>query len=147
VAMTDLPPTRVSVRLQDTPLSSEEALARVDAPGCGARLLFCGTVRDHHLGRQVERLEYQAYEPMALREFERIARRVLERWPIEQIAIFHRLGTLEVGETSLVVAISLAHRSDGFDAMSHIIDSIKETVPIWKREHYTDGSPRWIEGS
>ncbi len=147
VTTSERPSTRVCVRLQHSPLSNETALELVDSSGCGAQLLFCGTVRDHHREQRVDRLEYHAYDAMAVKELEVIASRVLDRWPVEKIVIFHRLGMLEVGETSLVIAISLPHREEGFEALRHTIDSIKETVPIWKREHYSDGVCEWIEGS
>lgn len=139
--------TGVCVRLQHSPLSSDDALQLVDSGDCGAQFLFRGTVRNHHRDRQVDRLEYHGYEGMAVRELEIIASRVIDRWPVEKIVIFHRLGMLEIGETALVIALSSPHRKEGFEALRHSIDSIKETVPIWKREHYLNGVSEWIEGS
>ena len=114
----------------------------------GACVLFEGVVRDHHEGRAVERLEYEAYEEMALRQLEAVAAEVAEEYrdrEVHAIGIHHRVGPLVVGETSLLVAVSAAHRRDAFEAALRAVDRVKETVPVWKKEWGPDGS-HWQEG-
>jgi molybdopterin synthase catalytic subunit len=118
----------------------------VERPGAGAILTFAGVVRDEHLGRRVVGIEYHAYEEMALREMEKIERSVRSEWPEVAVDIVHRLGPLAVGEASVLIAVSSPHRAEGFAALRRAIDDLKQTVPIWKKEIYADGSA-WIEGS
>jgi molybdopterin synthase catalytic subunit len=101
-------------------------------------------VRDTNRGRAVRALEYEAYEEMAQEEMTRIETDVRERWPVTNVRLAHRLGRLAIGEASVVVAISSPHRAEAFAACRHAIDTLKARVPIWKREHYADGS-EWIE--
>lgn len=122
--------------------------AAVMTPASGAVVLFEGVVRNHHEGRDVLRLEYEAYESMAERELRRVGEEMLTAYAareVHAIAIHHRLGALEVGDTSLVVAVSAAHRADAFEAALHAVDRVKETVPVWKKEWGPDGS-HWQEG-
>ena len=122
------------------------ALVRTDASG--AVVLFEGVVRNHHEGRGVARLEYEAYASMAERQLEATSREVLAEFAgreVQRIAAHHRIGMLEIGEVSLLVAVSAAHRRDAFEAALRAVDRIKETVPVWKREHGLDGSV-WQEG-
>jgi len=107
--------------------------------GDGALCLFVGLVRDHNRGRTVVRLEYEAYEEMALPLMEEIASEVRRRWPVTDVRIVHRLGSLAVGEPSVAVAVSSPHRDEAFTACRHAIDTLKATVPIWKKEFYSDG--------
>lgn len=111
----------------------------------GAVVLFEGVVRDHSLGKTVLYLEYEAYESMALRMMARIGREVHERWPIDRLGIIHRLGRLEIGQTSVAIVVTAAHRRPAFEACHYAIDRLKKIVPIWKREFFEDGS-RWVEG-
>ena len=115
------------------------------APGDGALCLFVGVVRDTHQGRAVSRLEYEAYEEMALTELQAVESEARRRWPVGDIRIVHRLGRLEIGEASVAVAVVSPHRAEAFDACRYAIDTLKKTVPIWKKEFYADGSA-WIEG-
>lgn len=120
----------------------------VMTPASGACVVFEGVVRDHHEGRAVERLEYEAYEEMALRQMEDVAAEVAEEYrdrEVYAIGIHHRVGGLVVGETSLLVAVSAAHRRDAFEAALRAVDRVKETVPVWKKEWGPDGS-HWQEG-
>jgi MoaE-MoaD fusion protein len=120
----------------------------VMTPASGACVLFEGVVRDHHEGRAVERLEYEAYEEMALRQLEAVAAEVQRDFvdrEVYAIGIHHRIGALGVGETSLLVAVSAAHRQDAFAAALRAVDRVKETVPVWKKEWGPDGS-HWQEG-
>lgn len=119
-----------------------EHVRRDDA---GAIALFYGIVRDHNRGRKVMHLEYDAYPEMATKVMQRIADEVKERFNIAETAIQHRTGRLEVGETSLLVAVSSAHRKEAFEACHALVDRLKEEVPIWKKEVF-EGGEEWIEG-
>lgn len=114
------------------------------APAEGALCLFVGVVRDHHEGRAVQRLEYEAYEEMALPLMERIEDEARRRWPV-RLRIVHRLGPMQVGEASVAVAAASAHREQAFGACRWAIDTLKATVPIWKKEYGPDGAS-WMEG-
>jgi len=118
-----------------------EALIADDASG--ALVTFAGTVRDHARGKTVSALEYEAYPPAAEKMLEQIGDEIFARWGIRTVAIFHRYGLLQVGETSVVIAVSSAHREMAFDACRYAIERIKVLVPIWKREVYEDGAV-WI---
>jgi len=133
------------VRLQREPIRVEELIDGIRGDGDGAVAVFVGTVRDHNLGRQVHHLEYHAYDEMALAELERLETAVLDRHDVSGVAIVHRLGRLEVGEASVAIVIGAAHRAPAFDACRDAIDSLKRTVPIWKKEFFTSGEA-WIEG-
>jgi molybdopterin synthase catalytic subunit len=119
-----------------------EVFAWVVQPGCGAIDVFCGTVRDHSEGRPgVQSLEYEAYEALVVPRFTEIAFEARRRWPeIGRLALLHRIGRLEVGEISVVIAVSTPHRAEAFEATRWCIDTLKATVPIWKREVWADGS-------
>ena len=112
----------------------------------GAVVTFLGLVRNHNLGRSVRYLEYEAYAPLALRTFERIAREILERWPGARLALHHRVGRLEIGEASVAIAVASAHRRDAYVACRYAIERVKQIAPIWKREFF-DGGDVWIEGA
>ena len=115
----------------------------VTDPHAGAIVTFAGTTRADNAGRNVIRLEYEAYEPMALSEMRRLAREAGERWQIVRIAISHRVGLVDIGETSVAIAVSAAHRAEAFEACRFAIDRLKEVVPIWKKEHF-EGGEVWI---
>lgn len=129
------------------PIDGRNLERRVQSPGAGAVLTFAGTVRNEHLGRAVAAIEYHAYESMAVKELSRIENEMVERWPGARVAIVHRTGLLNVGETSVFIAVSAAHRAEGFEALRFAIESIKKMVPIWKKELYAGGEHAWIEGS
>ncbi len=121
---------------------------RVMTDASGAAVVFEGVVRNHHEGRDVERLEYEAYASMAERQLAAVREEVLAEYAdreVHDLAAHHRIGSLEVGETSLLVAVSAAHRQDAFEAALRAVDRIKETVPVWKKEYGPDGS-HWQEG-
>jgi molybdopterin synthase catalytic subunit len=115
------------------------------APADGALCLFVGVVRNENGGRPVLRLEYEAYEEMALALMEEIAAEAGRRWPGTEVRIVHRLGPLAIGEASVAVAATSPHRAEAFAACRHAIDTLKATVPIWKKEFYADGET-WLEG-
>ena len=120
----------------------------VMTPASGAAVVFEGVVRNHHEGHDVLRLEYEAYEPMAERQLRAVGEEMLKVFAdreVHAIGIHHRFGMLEVGETSLLVAVSAAHRQDAFEAALRAVDRVKETVPVWKREWGPDGA-QWQEG-
>ena len=121
-----------------------EALERAVAdPSAGATVTFLGTTRNGNAGRRVLRLEYEAYEPMALSEMRKLAREAGERFKIVRIAIQHRIGFVDIGETSVAIAVSAAHRAEAFDACRFAIDRLKEVVPVWKKEYF-EGGEVWI---
>jgi molybdopterin synthase catalytic subunit len=113
------------------------------SPESGGIDVFIGTVRNQTKGKKVVRLEFEAYEPMAIAEMEKIAAQALEKWPVQKILIHHRTGVLQIGEVPVVIAVSAAHRAAAFDACRYIIDTLKQTVPIWKKEFFEDGEV-WV---
>jgi len=130
-------------RLSEEPLSLDEAVREVASDDAGAIATFTGTTRAHSRGRDVVRLEYEAYEGMAEAEMERIAARLRERHSLIGVAIHHRVGAVGIGETSVVIAVSSAHRADALAACGEAIDTLKGTVPLWKKEIYIGGE-EWI---
>jgi len=116
------------------------AVGRSDA---GAIATFIGTTRDHNAGREVIRLEYEAYPEMALREMRRIGEQAIDRFAVKAVAIVHRVGLVEIGEASVAIAVSAAHRDEAFAACRFAIDRLKQIVPIWKKEYYRGGEI-WI---
>jgi len=135
----------VLIRITADPLVPEPFLQHVRRDDSGAVALFLGVVRNNNLGRRVLYLEYDAYPEMAERKLREVAEEAQARWPITDVAIAHRTGRLEIGETSLLVAVSSPHRHDAFAACQHIVNRIKEVVPIWKKEVW-EGGEAWIEG-
>jgi molybdopterin synthase catalytic subunit/molybdopterin converting factor small subunit len=117
--------------------------AAVADPGAGAIATFVGTTRNENSGRRVLRLEYEAYEPMALSEMRKLAEEAARRWRITRAAVTHRIGVVEVGEASVAIAVSAPHRAEAFAACRFLIDRIKEIVPIWKKEHF-EGGEIWV---
>ena len=134
------------VAVTSEPLESDALAALVDAKGDGAVVTFAGLVRNHNQGRQVQFLEYEAYEPLAIRALQRIVDEARELWPGARVAVHHRLGRLEIGEASIVIAAASAHRAEAFAACRYTIERVKQIVPIWKREHF-DGGDVWLEGA
>jgi molybdopterin synthase catalytic subunit/molybdopterin converting factor small subunit len=130
------------IELVREPISVDALLTAVREPGAGAVVLFLGTVRRHSRGRDVDRLEYEAYEALARREMARIAGVAKDRWGV-RLAIVHRLGVLAIGEISVAIAAAAPHRRDAFEAGRFAIDTLKQTVPIWKKEVWASGS-EWI---
>ena len=127
------------------PIDTRALVARLQRAEDGAVVVFEGVVRNQSGGKATRYLEYEAYEPMALDQMRTLAREARQRWPIDRIAIQHRLGRLEIGEASVVIVVTSAHRHPAFEACRHTIDRLKKTVPIWKKEHFADGAV-WVEG-
>ena len=132
-------------RITDQAIDPREAMAAVAGRDRGALATFAGVVRDHHAGRRVVRLEYQAYAPMAERVFLAIAADIARRFGTPHVAILHRVGPLEIGETSVFIAVAAAHRRAALAACAWAIDRVKARAPIWKKEFFADGAS-WIEG-
>ncbi len=122
-----------------------QVVARTKRPADGAVATFEGIVRDHSRNRPTLFLDYEAYEPMALKEMESLAQQALKRFQIRDVAVVHRLGRLEIGETSVLIVVASPHRAAAFDACRWLIDMLKRTVPIWKKEYFADGAV-WADG-
>jgi len=135
------------VRLTDAPLDPAEALVFVADPAAGGTLLFIGTVRDHSEGGEVTGLDYEAWDEQARVHLQAIGEEMFGRWPVLKVAILHRTGRLEVGETSVVVCCSAPHRAEAFEACRHGIERVKRDVPIWKKERLVTGDAHWVMGS
>jgi molybdopterin synthase catalytic subunit len=132
------------VELTTAPLSEPALVAAVEDGGAGAIVLFSGVVRDQTGGRRVKFLEYEAHAPMAVAKMREITATARQRFPgVRKLAIVHRIGRLEIGESSVLIAVSTAHRGEAFEACRFAIDTLKETVPIWKKEHFEDGEV-WV---
>ncbi len=131
--------------LTDQSLDVGEIARRVVPQTCGATVTLDGYVRKFTKGRETLHLVYEAYRPMALKEMQKLAERAHEQFAIECIGIVHRLGKLEIGETSIVISVASPHRRAAFEACEWLIKELKKTVPIWKKEVYADGET-WVEG-
>jgi molybdopterin synthase catalytic subunit len=128
------------------PIAVERLLAAAARPDCGAIALFLGTTRDHHEGRRVVRLFYEAYEPMALEAMTALEQRTLERFSIALCRIVHRLGDVPPAEASVAVIVTSTHRGPAFDACRWAMDELKRSIPIWKKEQFAGGEESWVEG-
>jgi len=132
--------------IQRNPLDLDGLAALVADGADGAVVTFLGVVRNHNAGRRVRYLEYDAYEPLALKVFGRIRDEARERWPAVRLAVHHRVGRLEIGEASVAIAAASAHRADAFAASRYAIERVKQIAPIWKHEFF-EGGDVWIEGA
>ena len=133
------------IEIVQSTIDRRQVVDSVAGPGSGAIVTFDGTVRDNARGKPVTHLYYDAYSEMALKELQKIRHQAMQRWPLDEMSIVHRIGRMEIGDSSVFVAVSSAHRGDAFEACRFAIDTLKTTVPIWKKEHYQDGEV-WIEG-
>jgi molybdopterin synthase catalytic subunit len=129
------------------PIDAAEALGFVADPSAGGTCVFVGTVRDHSSAGAVSGLTYETWKELALRRLEEIGDELFAKWALRRVAIVHRVGDLAIGEISVVVACSAAHRAEAFEACRHGIERLKEDVPIWKKEHLVAGESRWVMGS
>lgn len=134
------------VELVSDKINVDEVLDQLEDHSTGGLVLFLGRVRNKAGDRPVLRLYYEAYPEMALKKMRQIEEQTRARWPVQKMAIVHRTGTLELGEVSVAIAVACAHRHEAFEACRFAIDALKETVPIWKKEYFTDGST-WVEGA
>lgn len=126
-----------------TPIYASEFLEMTNDFRSGASLLFLGTVRNHSEGREVLYLEYEAYEEMAEKMIAELIAEAFQRWPLEGIRLFHRLGRVELGEIAVAIAVETAHRDEAYQASRYLIEGIKHKVPIWKKEYFADGTSQW----
>jgi molybdopterin synthase catalytic subunit len=135
------------VRVTDEVIGAEEAVAFVEDPAAGGTCAFLGTVRDHSAAGAVTGLTYEAWVELAVRRIEELADELFDRWSIRRVAVLHRFGALAIGDVSVAIAVSAAHRAEAFEACRHAIERLKQDVPIWKREHLVSGESSWIMGS
>jgi molybdopterin synthase catalytic subunit len=136
---------RTVVEIVEEPIDVAAWTAKLEDPGAGAVASFTGVVRDHARGKRVVAIRYEAYREMALNEMRKIAGEASRRWPLLGMALVHRVGPLEIREASVLVVAVSAHRADAFEACRFAIDTLKQTVPIWKKERY-EGGEEWVEG-
>lgn len=133
----------IDIQLLTTPLDTLGCISFVQSDDSGGIDVLIGTVRNATKGKPVLRLEFEAYEPMAVAEMRKIAEQAIQKFGVKRIAIHHRSGILEIGEAAVVIAVSAPHRAAAFDACRYCIDTLKETVPIWKKEIFEDGEV-WV---
>ncbi|HTK22539.1 MAG TPA: molybdenum cofactor biosynthesis protein MoaE [Mucilaginibacter sp.] len=133
----------IQIKISDQPLNIQSCIDWVVTPQSGGIDVFIGTVRDVTKGKTVLRLEFEAYEAMALKEMHKIAEQAFNKWPVQKLLIHHRTGVLKVGEVPVIIAVSCAHRNAAFEACRYVIDTLKQTVPIWKKEVFEDGEV-WV---
>lgn len=137
-------PEAIVVELTNDPIDSQALVDRVSTPSCGAVCLFLGTVREFTHDKRTTHLVYEAYPEMALKQMRAILEEAAARWPIPRLGVIHRLGPLGLGEVSIAVAVATPHRGESFEACRWIMDTLKERVPIWKQEHWSDGTTEWV---
>jgi molybdopterin synthase catalytic subunit len=133
------------IKITTSPIDVRDVIVSVVTPESGGINLFLGTTRNHSSGKAVTMLEYEAYEPMALKMMNAIADDARQAWEIQNVAVVHRVGRVPVGETSVAIAVSAAHRDEAFRACRFLIDELKRVVPIWKREYFSDGTIEWSQ--
>ncbi len=133
----------IDIQLLPTPLQPQQCIDFVASKSAGGVNVFIGAVRNHTKGKTVLRLEFEAYEPMAISEMRKIAEQVKARWPAEKVAFHHRVGALQPGEAAVIIAVSTPHRQASFEACQYAIDTLKQAVPIWKKEIFEDGEV-WV---
>jgi len=131
------------IEITDQPIDKNKIINAAESLEAGALNVFIGTVRAKTANKKVIRLEYECYEPMAVSEIEKIFEEASQRWPILKVAISHRIGILQLGDEAVVLAVSTPHRKESFEACQFIIDTLKQTVPIWKKEVY-EGGEEWV---
>ncbi|MDG6963839.1 MAG: molybdenum cofactor biosynthesis protein MoaE [Nitrososphaerota archaeon] len=135
-----------TVRITRAPIDVAKVLRAVRDPSAGGMTLFLGTVRDRNEGRAVRGLEYQVYKGMAEKRMSAIEAEVRTKWPVRKMVMVHRYGRLRIGEVSVAVAVATEHRADAFGACRYAIDTIKRTLPLWKRESLSGGGEAWTKG-
>ena len=133
----------IEVRISDIPIDEQACIALAKDPACGGMVVFSGTARNTTMGRKVIRLEYECYLPIALKELRKVADGAMGQWEVKNIVIQHRVGVLNIQESAVVIAVSASHRKAAFEACQYIIDTLKKTVPIWKKEVFEDGE-EWV---
>ena len=136
-----------SVRITRNPINPARVLALVSDEDAGGAVLFVGTIRRRSEGKTVEGLTYEVYREMAERRMREIEDRIRKKWPVVKIAMVHRYGQLDVGDVSVAVAVSCEHRTEAFEACRYAIDTIKGTLPMWKKERFEGGAKTWVKGT
>ena len=134
---------QIDIQLSNEALSIDECYSFVRRDGAGGNVLFVGTVRNKTQQKKVTKLDFEAYGPMAVKEMRKIAEEILERWSALAISIHHRSGELKIGDIAVIISVSAPHRKAAFEACEYAIDTLKETVPIWKKEYFDDGAV-WV---
>ncbi len=132
-------------RVTTEPLDLQQVHGLVKSPGDGAVVTFDGIVRDNFDGREVRCLAYEAYAPMAEKKMAEIATEVRSKFAVGDIAMVHRIGRLEIGESSILIAVAAPHRQPAFEACAYAMDRVKEEVPVWKKEFFADGEAHWVQ--
>lgn len=132
------------IKLTENPIDATALLQTAQQPEAGAVVLFLGITRQFTQGRETKSLSYEAYREMAVKELERLEQQARDRWPLVDCSIVHRLGEVPLAEASVAIAVSSPHRGDAFEAGRWLIDTLKETVPIWKQERWADGDAEWV---
>lgn len=132
------------IKLTDNPIDATALLQSAQQPEAGAVVLFLGITRQFTKGQETVSLAYEAYREMAIKELERLEQAARSRWPLVDCSIVHRLGEVPLAEASVAIAVSSPHRADAFDAGRWLIDTLKESVPIWKQERWADGAAAWV---
>ncbi|CAM1345849.1 molybdenum cofactor biosynthesis protein MoaE [Tenacibaculum crassostreae] len=132
-----------SIKITNEKLNLQECIDFVSEDSCGGIVPFIGTVRNATQNKTVTQLDFSSYVPMAIKEMQKIADTVLEKFTIEKIAIHHAIGTLKIGDIPVIITVSAPHRNAAFEACQYAIDTLKETVPIWKKEYFEDGEV-WV---
>jgi molybdopterin synthase catalytic subunit len=131
------------IAITEAPIDTQAVIAAVQADGAGAINVFIGTVRNQTQTKPVMQLDFEAYDSMAVKKMQEIADQAVARWPIQKVAIVHRKGALQIGDAAVVIAVSTPHRKASFEACGFIIDTLKQVVPIWKKEIFEDGAV-WV---
>jgi molybdopterin synthase catalytic subunit len=134
-------------RITSRPIDVDKVLGSVKDEGAGGTVMFLGTIRRRSEGRTVEGLEYEVYREMAERKMKEIEARIRSRWPVRKLAMVHRYGRLKVGDVSVAVAVSSEHRAEAFEACRYGIDTIKKSLPLWKKEVLRGGAGSWVKGT
>ena len=132
-------------RLTTEPIDISKLESQLDDPACGGVVIFVGKVRNHHEGKAVQALSYEAYAPMVEKTFRQIGEEAVARFGVKSVNIVHRVGNLTIGDVAVWVGVQSAHRAEAFDACRYAINQLKERAPIWKREHYVDGLSQWVQ--
>jgi len=131
------------IELTDKKIDVDRVIRSVEEPSAGGTSVFIGTTRNHSDGKEVLEMEYQAYNPMALKKMNELAENARSKWKLTKVSIVHRVGRLQIGEASVVIAVSAPHRKEAFEACRFTIDTLKESIPIWKKEFFRDGEA-WV---
>jgi len=135
------------IEITSDPIDTAAVLASVQSNNAGASVLFVGTTREMTEGKRTLKLDYQCYQAMAIKKMAEILEEAQTRWNLIACSIVHRIGTVELGEASIAVAVSSPHRVDSFESAQWMVDTLKRDVPIWKQEHWADGSTEWVHPS